>query len=279
MIIDYIERHKNVFGVEPICTTLTSADTPIAPSTISAARTRPPSARAVRDEDLKPVIVRVHQENYGVYGIRKMHAQLNREQVLTSCQPVARCTTQRLMKDLGLRGISRAKDPRTTVPGTAPDTRPDLVGRAFTADRPDRLWVADITYVRTFAGWVYCAFVLDVFSRRVVGWQVSTSLRTDLALDALNMGLWTRQHDGHDTHALVHHSDRGVQGEFNWSSQHLDHGGVRWELARRRDWPLLGAGGGSGHRIGHCGRRCAHRAGRSRLGRCSGTSGGGLRRV
>jgi putative transposase len=211
MIINYIERYKNVFGVEPICTTLTSADVPIAPSTFYAARTRPPSARAVRDEELKPVIERVHQENYGVYGIRKMHAQLQREEVLAGCCPVARCTTQRLMKDLGLRGISRAKGPRTTVPGTGPDTRKDLVKRAFTADRPDQLWVADITYVRTFSGWVYAAFVLDVYSRRVVGWQLSTSLRTDLALDALNMGLWTRAHDGHDTKALVHHSDRGVQ--------------------------------------------------------------------
>jgi len=125
MIIDYVERYKDVFGVEPICTTLTSADVPIAPSTFYAARTRPPSARAVRDEDLKPVIARVHRENYGVYGIRKMHAQLNREEVLAGFQPIARCTTQRLMKDLGLRGISRAKGPRTTVPGTTPDTRQD----------------------------------------------------------------------------------------------------------------------------------------------------------
>ncbi len=199
------------FGVEPICTALTSAGVPIAPSTFYAARTRPPSARSARDEELKPVIAQVHQENYGVYGIRKMHAQLGREEALAGRRPVARCTTQRLMKALGLRGISRSKGPRTTVPGTGPDTRPDLVERAFTAERLDQLWVADITYVRTFAGWVYCAFVLDVFSRRVVGWQVSTSLRTDLALDALNMGLWTRAHDGHDTTALVHHSDRGVQ--------------------------------------------------------------------
>jgi len=209
--MDYIERYKNLFGVEPICTALTAADVPIAPSTFYAARTRPPSARAARDKELKAVIARVHEENYGVYGVRKMHAQLNREEVLAGCQAVARCTTHRLMKNLGLRGISRAKGPRTTVPGTGPETRPDLVQRAFTAEDPDRLWVADITYVRTFAGWVYCAFVLDVFSRRVVGWQVSTSLRTDLALDALNMGLWTRHHDGHDTAALVHHSDRGVQ--------------------------------------------------------------------
>jgi putative transposase len=133
-----------MFGVEPICTTLTSAGVPIAPSTFYAARTRPPSARAVRDEELRPVIARVHQENYGVYGIRKMHAQLNREEVLAGCQPVARCTTARLMKDLGLRGISRTKSLRTTVPGTGPDTRPDLVERTFTAERPNRLWVADI---------------------------------------------------------------------------------------------------------------------------------------
>lgn len=129
MIIDYIERYKNVFGGEPICTTLTSADVPIAASTFYGARTRPPSARAVRDEELKPVIARVHKENYSVYGIRKMHAQLNREGVLAGCQAVARCTTQRLMKDLDLRGISRAKGPRTTVPGTGPDTRKDLVKR------------------------------------------------------------------------------------------------------------------------------------------------------
>ncbi len=155
----------------------------------------------------------MHAENYGVYGIRKVHAQLGREGVLGAGgqRPVARCTTRRLMNGLGLRGISRARGPRTTVPGVGPDTRPDLVERKFSADAPDRLWVADITYCRTFAGWVYAAFVVDVFSRRVVGWQLSTSLRTDLALDALDMGLWTRAHDGHDTSALVHHSDRGVQ--------------------------------------------------------------------
>ena len=211
MIVKYIEQHKDEFGVEPICTALSSAELRVAPSTYYAARTRPPSARAVRDEELKAVIVRVHKDNYGVYGIRKMHAQLAREPVLADAKSVARCTTQRLMKDLGLRGISRAKGPRTTIPGSGPDTRPDLVDRDFTADAPDQLWVADITYCRTFAGWVYAAFVLDVCSRRVVGWQLSTSLRTDLALDALNMGLWTRAHEGRDTSALVHHSDKGVQ--------------------------------------------------------------------
>jgi putative transposase len=171
------------------------------------------SHRALLDAELKVEIARVHQQNYGVYGIRKVHAQLGREGVCgpSGQRPVARCTTQRLMQELGLRGISRAKGPRTTIPGSGPDSRPDLVERQFTADAPDRLWVADITYCRTYAGWVYAAFVLDVFSRRVIGWQLSTSLRTDLALDALNMGLWTRQHEGHDTSALVHHSDKGVQ--------------------------------------------------------------------
>ena len=144
LIIEFIEQHKTMFGVEPICTMLSSADVQIAASTFHAARTRPPSARALRDEDLKPIIARVHKENYGVCGIRKMHAQLSREDVLADREAVARCTTQRLMKDFGLRGISRAKGPRTTVPETAPDARKDHVKRAFVASCPDRLWVAAI---------------------------------------------------------------------------------------------------------------------------------------
>ena len=152
------------------------------------------------------VIERVHVENYGVYGVRKVHAELHRQG-----HQVARCTVARLMRRTGLRGISRAKGPRTTVPGTGPDNRPDLVDRAFTATGLNQLWVADITYCRTFSGWVYAAFVVDVFSRRVVGWQLSRSLRTDLALDALKMGLWTRRRAGRDVSGLVHHSDKGVQ--------------------------------------------------------------------
>lgn len=191
---------------------LTSADVKISPSTYYAAKKRPPSARAVRDEQLKVEIKRVHEDNYAVYGLRKVHAQLVREGIQGSpgC-PVARCTTQRLMRVLGLRGISRAKGPRTTVPGTGPDTRDDLVQRDFTATAPNELWVADITYIKTHSGWVYAAFVLDVFSRLVVGWQLSTSLRTDLALDALNMGIYLRQRGGHNLSKLIHHSDRGVQ--------------------------------------------------------------------
>jgi len=128
---------------------LRSAGVAIAPSTYYAARARPPCARAVRDEQVKTEITRVHQDNYGVYGVRKVYAQLAREQVVVAERPVARCTVARLMRVLGLRGISRARGPRTTTPAAGPDTRPDLVGRDFTATAPDRLWGADITYVRS----------------------------------------------------------------------------------------------------------------------------------
>ncbi len=159
MIVDYIDAHRDRFGVEPICQVLTQAGTPIAPSTYYAAKTRPVSARSVADAATTAVIRRVHADNYGVYGVRKMHAEMNRQG-----HRVARCTVHRLMRQEGLRGISRAKGPRTTIPWTGPDTRPDLLDRQFHAPAPDRVWVADITYCRTFAGWVYAAFVIDVFS-------------------------------------------------------------------------------------------------------------------
>ncbi|WP_427902055.1 IS3 family transposase [Micrococcus luteus] len=206
LIVDYIDEHKHEFGVEPICATLSAAGTQIAPSTYYAAKTRPPSARSLRDEQVLVEIRRVHEANYGVYGARKVHAQLRREGL-----QVARCTVERLMRAAGLRGISRAKGPRTTVPGRGPDERQDLVQRDFTAAAPNQLWVADITYCRTFSGWVYAAFIIDVFSRRVLGWQLSKSLRTDLALDALEMAFWTRQRAGQDVAGLRHHSDKGVQ--------------------------------------------------------------------
>ena len=191
--MDFIDQHKHEFGVEPICRTLTAAGTKIAPSTYYAAATRQPSKRDLHDAQL-------------LVEIRRVHAQLRREGI-----DAARCTVERLMRADGLRGVSRAKGPRTTVPGKGPEHRPDLVERDFTASAPNQLWVADITYCRTFAGWVYAAFVIDVFSRMVVGWQVSKSLRTDLALDALEMGLWNRRRHGQDVTGLKHHSDKGVQ--------------------------------------------------------------------
>ncbi|WP_240937878.1 IS3 family transposase [Nocardioides sp. JQ2195] len=207
VLVDYIDQHRDRLGVEPICEVLRDAGVQIAPSTYYAAKTRPPSARSIRDAELVTDIKVAHKANLGVYGARKIHAELNREGI-----PVARCTVERLMRAEGLRGIPREKTRRTTIGDGAETERPeDLVKRKFIATAPNQLWVADLTYVRTHSGWVYAAFILDVFSRMVVGWQVSTSLRTDLALDALDMGLWSRQRAGQDVTGLIHHSDRGVQ--------------------------------------------------------------------
>jgi transposase InsO family protein len=213
VIVAYIDEHKDRvvegrrLGVEPICNVLRSADVEIAPSSYYAAKTRPPSARSVRDGELMPLIAAAHAANLGVYGARKVHAELNRQGTA-----IARCTVERLMKGLGLQGIRREKGRRTTIGEGAETERPaDLVQRKFVATAPNQLWVADLTYVRTHAGWAYAAFILDVFSRMVIGWQVSTSLRTDLALDALDMGLWARRRAGQDVAGLTHHSDRGVQ--------------------------------------------------------------------
>lgn len=198
-MIAYIDAFKERFGVEPICEQL-----PIAPSTYYAAKVRPPSARAVRDEGLKPEIQRVYRESYdGVYGARKVWKQLDREGI-----PVARCTVERLMRILGLNGVRRGAFKVTTTPDTNVPRPADLVERDFRASRPNQLWVADITFVATWSGFVYVAFVTDVFSRKIVGWRVSRSLRSDLALDALEMALWAR---GKNTEGLVHHSDRGCQ--------------------------------------------------------------------
>ena len=181
-MIAFIDTERAVYGVEPIC-----AQLPIAPSTYYAlkAQARDPatrSARAQRDAALKDEIRRVWKGNFEVYGVEKVWRQLRREEVA-----VARCTVARLMRRLGLRGAVR--------------------GRAFTATRPNQLWVADLTYVATWRGFVYVAFVIDVFARRIVGWRVDTTLRSDLALDALEQALHARP----DRAGLVHHSDRGVQ--------------------------------------------------------------------
>jgi putative transposase len=197
-MIAFIDAHKDRFGVEPICRVL-----PIAPSTDHDARRRPTSARAVRDTKLKAEIVRVHAEQFGVYGARKVWRQLHREGIA-----VARCTVERLMGELGLEGVRRGKPHRTTTPDEATARPADLVERDFSATRPNQLWVADLTYVATWSGFVYVALVIDAFSRFIVGWQAARSLRTDLALDALEMAIWRRR-DGLD--GLVHHSDRGSQ--------------------------------------------------------------------
>jgi putative transposase len=203
--VAFIDAHRNrrteglVWGVEPICGVVQ-----VAPASYYAAKRRPPSARTVRDEELKVHIARVHGEHYGVYGADKVWAQLYREGIR-----VARCTVERLMRQLGLRGVTRGKTPRTTVVENRTERPADLVERRFATEAPNRLWVADLTYVKTHAGWVYVAFILDVFSRFIVGWQASRSLRTDLALDALEMAIFNRS--DRSLKGLVHHSDRGVQ--------------------------------------------------------------------
>jgi len=179
----------------------------IAPNTYWTAKKRPPSKRALRDEDLKVQITRVHGENLDVYGADKVWSQLNREGTR-----VARCTVERLMRDLGLSGVRRGKAYKVTTHSDDRQHRPnDLVDRDFTAAAPNRLWVADLTYVKTHAGWVYAAFIIDVFSRMIVGWQLSNSLRSDLAIDALEMAVWNRTRQGQVLDGLVHHSDKGVQ--------------------------------------------------------------------
>jgi putative transposase len=175
----------------------------VAPSTYYAAKSRLPSARALRDEELKKEIMRVFNDNFGVYGARKIWRQLLREG-----RQVARCTVERLMRELGIAGAVRGKTRRTTIADPAAAKAPDLVKRNFSAEAPNRLWVADFTYCATWSGMVYTAFVIDVFSRRIVGWRTAYSMTTDLPLDALEMAIWARN-DRLDN--LVHHSDRGSQ--------------------------------------------------------------------
>lgn len=195
----YIDTHRDAFGVEPICRTLA-----IAPSTYYAAKRRTPSTRDVRDAELRPVIERVHEDNLEVYGVRKVWRQLCREGV-----DVGRDRVGRIMAELGLHGATRTKKVRTTTPAAASQRPADLVERVFSATAPDHLWVADLTYVWTRAGFCYASFVIDAFSRRILGWRVSSSLRTDLALDALEMAIFTRGE--RELAGLVHHSDRGTQ--------------------------------------------------------------------
>jgi putative transposase len=200
----FIDEHRNVYGVEPICKVL-----PIAPSTYYAhtAREADPqrrSARDQRDRALMPEIERVWNENFQVYGVRKVWRQLRREGF-----DLARCTVARLMKRLGLRGVIRGKSVRTTVSDANAPCPLDHVRRQFKADRPNKLWVSDFTYVSTWQGFVYVAFVIDVFARRIVGWRASSVARTDFVLDALEQALHERKPVGPDR--LVHHSDRGVQ--------------------------------------------------------------------
>ncbi len=203
-MITFIDDHRATYGVEPICRVL-----PIAPSTYykHVARRVDPGLlppRLQRDRMLKDEILRVWKANFEVYGADKVWTQLNREGIV-----VARCTVERLMKLMGLRGVVRGKTVRTTVSDPSAERPEDLVNRQFTAERPNALWVSDFTYVSSWSGFVYVAFIIDVFARRIVGWRASASARTDFVLDALEQALHERRPGRQDS--LIHHSDRGVQ--------------------------------------------------------------------
>lgn len=201
-MIGFIDDHRAIHGVEPICRVL-----PIAPSTyhLHAARRADPAkqpARMKRDASLAPEVRRVWEENARVYGVRKVWRQLRRER-----WGVARCTVERLMRQLGIAGVVRGKPVRTTSPDPARPCPLDRVNRRFKADRPDQLWVSDYTFVSTWQGFAYVAFVIDVYARRIVGWKVSSSQHTQFVLDALEQALHARRRG----EPLIHHSDRGSQ--------------------------------------------------------------------
>jgi putative transposase len=197
-VIRFIDAYREQYRVEPICEALQ-----VAPSTYYSAKARPPCRRRITDEALTAEIRRVHAANFAVYGARKVWRQLNREGI-----PIARCRTERLMRQMGLAGRVRGKKKRTTIPDPTAPRPADLVERQFRAAAPNQLWVADLTYVATWSGFAYTAFVIDVFSRRIVGWRVAATLAAELALDALEMAIWSR---ATDLAGLVHHSDRGGQ--------------------------------------------------------------------
>jgi putative transposase len=225
----FIDDHRAEYGVEPICAVL-----PIAPSTYyeQKAQEADPdrrSARARRDAVLKVEIRRVWDQNFQAYGAEKVWKQLNREGVR-----VARCTVERLMQDLGLEGVTRGRRFTITTRPEENGSRPlDLVDRDFAVQRPNALWVSDLTYVATWGGFVYVAFVIDAFSRRIVGWRVSSSLRSDLALDALEQALCERQDEAGD--GLVHHSDRGVQYLSIRYTERLAEAGIEPSVGSRGD--------------------------------------------
>ena len=227
--MDFIREHVGHreggglrWGVEPICTVLSEHGLKIAPSTYYEHAGKAPSARAQRDADLLVHIRRVHAANYGIYGARKVWLALNREGIA-----VARCTVERLMRAAGLAGAVRGKVKRTTIADKAAKRPHDLVGRKFAPLAPDRLWVADFTYVSTWSGWVYVAFVIDAYARRIIGWRSSTSMSAQLVLDAIEHAVWTRAREGREVTGVVQHHDHGSQYTSVAYSERLAADGIR----------------------------------------------------
>jgi putative transposase len=226
----FIDAHRDRFGVEPVCRVLSEHGVKTAPSSYYAARTRPPSARAVRDERVLAEIRRVWADRRlgrGLAGVRKVYHLLARAGGVDGVH-VPRCQVERLMRAAGLQGVRRGRKPITTTrPDPAASRAPDLVRRNFTAEAPNRLWLVDFTYVPTWSGTCFTAFVSDACSRRIVGWRTAESMPTQLPLDALEMALWTRQRAGQDVDGVIHHSDAGSQyTAIRYTSRLADAGAV-----------------------------------------------------
>ncbi len=222
MIVGFIDRNRAEFGVEPVCAALQAA-----PSTYWTAKRRPPSARAVRDAEMMPVLLDLWEANFAVYGARKLWIAARR-----AGHGIGRDQTARLMKRLGIRGVKRQKKVRTTRPDPKADRPADLVERNFTAERPNRLWVADLTQVATWSGVAYVCLVTDAFSRRIVGWRVAGHMRTQMVLDALEMARWTR---GARLGGLIAHADAGSQSASIRYSERLDDLGATPSVGTKGD--------------------------------------------
>ena len=198
----------------------------IAPASYYEHRSRTPTARELRDAELKPKIVAAHASNYGVFGARKVWLTLNRQR-LDSEAPIARCTVERLMAELGLAGAVRGKVKRTTISDPRAAKPHDLVNRNFRPLAPDRTWVADFTYVSTWSGWCYTAFVIDAYARRILGWSVATTMTSQLVVDAVEQAVWTRHREGKDPTGTIAHHDHGVQYLSVAYAEHLDAAGIK----------------------------------------------------
>ena len=260
------------WGVEPLCAVLSEHGVPISPSTYYEWIAKTPTRRQIFDGELVEIITAAREDKktgkfVKTLGSRKLWIWLRGQG-----HDVARCTVERIMGENGWEGARYGSKHTTTIADESHQRYPDLVDRRFSAAAPNRLWVADFTYVATWMGFVYVAFVIDAYSRRIVGWRAARSMTTALVLDALEHAFFTRAQEGNtDLRGLIAHSDAGAQGGFNRSSQHLDSGGVVWQGRSTRSRAGFG---GSGRLIVRCGRRCARRVGRSRRVRCSDSSGG-----
>jgi putative transposase len=277
LICQFIDQKKEEFGVAPICRALSAHGIGIAPRTYWAHRAAVPGKRELWDTAVTEILAGIYEPDENgrrppesLYGTVKMWAHLNRQGI-----PVAKCTIERLKRAHGWRGATRGRRVRTTMADPAASRAPDLVHRQFRASRPGQLHVADFTYVPLACGrFAYTAFVIDAFAGLIPGWECSLSKQAAFVEAAIRQAAQYRARQGHPLAGAIHHSDAGSQGGFNRSSQHLDHGGSRWDAVGSSCRSRRRVHAGSGQRIGRCVHRCVHLAGLSPRVRCSGNSGG-----